>query len=230
MKKVYMLFAALAFVGVATAQSYDWNISSEAFNALGTFEATQTVDGLTMYAAAGKALQVDANNKSLEDVDYTHRLKFGGTGAFDAETGEPLNRVLKFDVTGNASITIMCMSSSSSSDRELTVAAGTSTNVIGTAVALGPSLSKTVIQYQGEATSIFLFSPSSGVNVYRIIVEGVPSSVKPVLDNTKVIGVEYYNINGVSMGASWHLLPSGLYIEVTKFDNGNVDTKKVMKN
>lgn len=229
MKKVYMLFAAMAIVGLATAQNYDWNISSDAFNALGSFEATQTVDGLTMYAEAGKALVVDANNKSLDEVDYTHRLKFGGTGAFDAETGEPLNRVLKFDVTGNADISIICMSSSSSSDRELTVAAGTSTNVIGTAAALGASLSKTVIQYAGEATSILIFSPSSGVNVFRIMVEGVTTSVKAVADNAQVVGVEYYNINGVDMGASWNLLPSGFYIQVSKFDNGYVDTKKVIK-
>jgi len=233
MKKIYMLFAALAFVGLVTAQNYDWNISSDDFNALGKFEETKTVAGLTMYASEGKALEVDANGKSLNDVNYTHRLKFGGTGTFDAETGAPLNRVLSFDVDGDATITIMCMSSSSGSDRELTVAAGTQENVIGTAIALGPELTASVIKYTGEANTIYIWSPSSGVNVYRITVvgdDGTGVSVKPVLNNANVVGVEYYNISGANMGASLDFLPSGVYIKVVKFDNGVVDTKKVVKN
>ena len=230
MKKVYMLFAALAFVGLTTAQNYDWNISSDDFNALGKFEETKVVDGLTMYAGVGKALDVDANNKSLDDVDYTHRLKFGGTGAFDEE-GLPLNRVVAFEVDGDVTITILCMSSSGSDDRVLNVSAGTKDNKIGAIDALGASLTATTVDYTGgEATTILLSSESGGVNIYRIIVEGdTPVSVKPVLENANVVGVDYYNISGANMGASLDFLPSGVYIEVTKFDNGTVDTKKVVK-
>jgi len=229
MKKVYMLFAALAFVGLTTAQNYDWNISSDDFNALGKFEETKTVDGLNLYAAAGKALEVDENEKSLDDVDYTHRLKLGGTGTFDAE-GLPLNRVVAFEVEGDVTIKILCMSSSSDTDRELTVAAGTKDGVIGTAVALGPTLTASTINYTGGANTILIWSPSSVVNIYRIIVEeGTPVSVKPVLNNANVVGVEYYNISGINMGGSFDLLSSGVYIEVTKFYNGAVDTKKILK-
>lgn len=212
-------------------QSMDWNISSDDFNALGKFEETKTVAGLTLYAAAGKALEVDENEKSLDDVDYTHRLKLGGTGTFDEE-GLPLNRVVAFEVEGNISIKILTLSSSGSEDRTLNVSAGTKDNIIGTVDAFGSPLTASIVDYTGEATTILLWSNSGGVNIYRIIVgaAGDPSvSVKPVLENANVVGLEYYNISGVNMGGNWDQLPSGIYIKVAKFDNGTVDTKKVIK-
>ncbi|GAO31616.1 DUF6383 domain-containing protein [Geofilum rubicundum] len=171
MKKIYtFLIAFLVFAGTATAQIASWNISDPAFNALGDVATTTTVEGLTIYSEGN--VTVDANNKSLDGVDYTHRLKLGGSGNFD-EGGLPVSRVLAFDVTGNVSITIMCMSSSGSADRLLNVAAGGSAeeNLLGAADALGASLTATTFQYTGDATTIYLWSPSSGVNIYNIVVE-----------------------------------------------------------
>ncbi len=230
MKKIYVLAIALLSVAFINAQNYDWNISGDAFNSLGKFEETQTVENLTMYAASEKALEVDANNKTLDEVDYTHRLKFGGTGAFDSETGQPLNRVLAFDVNGNATITIMCMSSSSGSDRELTVAAGSNDNIIGTAIALGPELSASVIEYVGEATTIYMWSPNRGVNIYRIIVEGEDTGVSiQNVDYSPVVSTEYYNLSGVYEGTDFNALTSGLYIKVSVLENGSKTSEKVLK-
>lgn len=228
MKKIYTILVALAFAGLATAQTYDWNISDANFADLGTFEETMTVDGLTMHAEAGKALAVDANGKELDGVAYTHRLKFGGTGGFD-EDGLPLNRVLAFNVDGNVNVTVLAMSSSGSVDRILNVSAGTKDNIIGTIDAPGTPLTATTIQYEGEATTLMLWSPSSGVNIYRIMV-GVGVSTNPVLNNASVVSVEYYNISGANMGANLEALPAGIYVEVAKLDNGQVQTKKVVKN
>ncbi len=145
----------------------EWNFSDANFNALGEITETTTVDGLTIYANSEKSVTIDENNKSLDGMDYTHRLKLGGSGAFD-ESGMPTGRVLAFDVTGNTTITVIGMSSSSSSDRELVIAVDSMTNELGRFPALGESISKGEFNYMGGAATIYLFSPSSGVNLYHV--------------------------------------------------------------
>ena len=107
----------------------EWNMSDAAFNALGSMTQTTVVNGLTIYAAQGKNVDVDANNKTLEDWVFTHRIKFGGSGAFD-ENGKPIDRVIAFDVPGNSKITIALQSASSGTDRILNVSAGHKDSII----------------------------------------------------------------------------------------------------
>ena len=158
----------------------EWNISDPQFNALGSFTETLVVDGLTMYAAEGKNLEVDGNNKTLEDWTFTHRLKFGGAGGFD-EDGKPLNRVVAFDVPGNSKITIALQSSSGSEDRVLNVAVDHKDEIIAQVPALGASISKGEVEYMGGPASIYLYSPSSGVNIYLIKVEPLTVST-PIIN------------------------------------------------
>ena len=165
------LFIACLVLFMTHARGQEWNISSASFNALGEVSTTTTVDGLTIYANSEKTVTIDDNNKSLDGMDFTSRLKLGGSGQFD-EGGQPLGRVLAFDVTGNTTITIMCMSSSSSSDRELVVAVGDQDTELARMPAMGSELTKGIYNYVGGATTIYLFSPSSGVNVYYVKAEG----------------------------------------------------------
>ena len=168
-----------------------WNISSESFNALGELFALTSVEGLTIYAESGKDVTVDSNNKSLDGMDFTHRLKLGGSGGFD-DNGQPVNRVIAFNVNGNSKITVNAMSSSSSSDRTLNIAVGHKDSIIAEFPALGASLTQGVYNYVGGAATIFMYSPSSGVNIYYIKVEDVPTSVKG-LQNTKADVTIYPN-------------------------------------
>lgn len=161
-----LFLVTLVFVGF-TSNAQVWNFSSATLSVLGSTTATKTVEGLTIYAAATAAVDVDANAKELDGLNFTHRIKLGGTGAWDAE-GKPVSRVLAIPVTGNSKITIMGMSSSSSADRELIIAAGKKETEIGRFPALGASISKGEYNYTGAATTIYLFSPSSGVNIYYI--------------------------------------------------------------
>ncbi|NQU85168.1 MAG: T9SS type A sorting domain-containing protein [Mariniphaga sp.] len=151
-----------------------WNISSAEFNALGEIAETVTVNGLTIYAHSGKKVTIDENNKSLDGMDFTHRLKLGGSGDFD-EAGMPLGRVLAFDVEGDSKITVMGMSSSSSSDRVLNIAVGHKDSLLAEFPALGASISKGEYTYTGGPTTIYMYSPSSGVNMYYIKVEDAPA-------------------------------------------------------
>jgi hypothetical protein len=92
----------------------------------------------------------------------------------------PVNRVLAFNVSGNTKITVAAMSSSSSADRVLNIAAGSKEVLIGEFPALGASLTQGVYEYKGEATTIYMFSPSSGVNIYYIKAEPLATAINQV--------------------------------------------------
>jgi hypothetical protein len=173
------IFYDVFIEGAAAPIVQEWNISDSDFNALGEVTESTTINGLTVYATSDKKITVDENSKSIDGMDFTSRLKLGGSGTFTE--GTPESRILAFDVTGNSTITVAAMSSSSSSDRELTIAAGTSDNVIGTFPALGASIGKQEFEYTGGPTTIYIFSPSSGVNVYYIkAVTAAPEAAKKV--------------------------------------------------
>jgi hypothetical protein len=159
-------FLFLGFIGITT-YAQEWNFSTANWSGAGTIAATTTIEGLKVYAATGAEVVVDANAKTLDGLNFTSRLKFGGTGTFGTD-GVPVSRVLSFPVTGNTTITVMGMSSSSGSDRVLVVAAGNMTTEIGRFTALGASISKGIYNYTGGPTTIYVFSPSSGINLYYL--------------------------------------------------------------
>ena len=167
--------------GGETPQGTDktWNFSEwEA----GDITETKTVDGLTVMAISGKVVTIDANDKTVDDVKYTQRLKLGGTGAAD-------NRILKFDVTGACSIKVILCSASSSDDRTLNICKNewNKDNPLSTMAAPAGSPVATTYNYTGEAATIILGSANSGVNIYAIYVtygsSGIQNVVKPVVEN-----------------------------------------------
>lgn len=169
MKNFYLkmfLFLFLGFIGITTYAQV-WNISESPFGAATTYSATTTVDGLTIYSPAGE-VAIDANDKSIDEFIFHYRLKLGGSGTFNADNVTPISRVLAFNVTGNTTITIIGMSSSSTADRTLVIAAGNKSTEVGRFAALGASISRANFDYIGGPTTIFLFSLSSGINLYYI--------------------------------------------------------------
>ncbi|HDR51992.1 MAG TPA: T9SS type A sorting domain-containing protein [Mariniphaga anaerophila] len=191
MRRLFTFLVLTTFaVFISTAQ--EWNISSDDFNSLGVLEETTEVNGLTIYAHDEKKVEIDANNKSLDGIDYTHRLKLGGSGDFD-EDGQPLGRVLAFQVSGNAKITVIGMSSSSGEDRQLRLAADSEENIFATFPALGPEISKGEYEYTGGPATILLYSPSSGVNVYHLLVE---EEIIEITGNEWNISSEEFNALG----------------------------------
>ena len=145
MKKFFTLIAAVAMAARVNAQTQEWNFSK--WNAA-TFNETTTQDGLTVYAGKDSkgnpcAVTVDANNKTIDGVKYTQRLKFGGKGDF-VDDATPNYRVLAFDVTG----------------------ASEKTNVGKISLAANEIKGETV-HYTGGAGKIFLY-PNGGLNIYTI--------------------------------------------------------------
>ena len=99
MKKT-LLFAALAALTTG-AMAQTWNFSE--FTAA-TFTETTEVNGFKIYASSEFGVTIDANNKTVDGVSYTQRIKSGGISQLDSVTNEPLARVYEFPVTGAGTV------------------------------------------------------------------------------------------------------------------------------
>ena len=158
MKKLFtFIAAALMAIGV-NAQT--WNFSTWEAK---TFSETTTISGLTIAATSDYSVSIDENAKTVDGIAYTKRLKLGGSGSSEA-------RNLSFSVSTNCTIEVVAQSSSSSADRELSIATGTFENVVNTMSAPGAAPAKSSYEYTGGATTIYVYSPKSGVNIYAIYV------------------------------------------------------------
>lgn len=174
MKKIFTLIAmALVTMGV-NAQT--WNFSEWE---LGDIAETKTVDGLTVYATADKKVTIDENKKTYNDVAYTQRLKFGGTGS-GPDTENP-SRFLQFDLPAGASVSIIATSASSSEDRTLNLATETFDNISATVLCVGGELVELTYTNEGDATTAFVYSAKSGINLYAIYVTGGNTPDDPVV-------------------------------------------------
>ena len=221
MKKQLLL--VMAFVaGVFTANAQEWNFSD--FTA-GDIAETTVIDGLTIHASSGKKVSIDGSKKTFEDYSFTQRLKFGGTGGFDAETGEPIDRILSFPVSGNATITVIGTHASSSGDaRSLMVTAGSKDNEVGSMEVTPGEITKKEIIYTGEATTIYVYSASSGINLYLLSVKenGTPSGIVSAEAGKEVVATEYYNVVGMRLNEP----AKGLNIIKRIMSDGSVETTK----
>lgn len=223
MKKLYTLLILSIVALTMTAQ--EWNISSDDFNALGKLEATVTVNGLTIHASEAKPITIDTNGKELDGYTFTHRLKFGGGGSFDGNTN-PVGRVVSFPVSGDTKITVMAISSSGSTDRELVIAVDSMNNELGRMPAPGSPITKGEFDYVGGEATIFIFSPSSGVNLYLIKAE-TATNMKDISSDLSVAKTEFYNLNGQQIKDKELHLRTGIFIQRTTYNDGSVDSKKI---
>ena len=151
-----------------------WNISDDAFNSLGTLTSNTIVNNLLIAAGANAAVTVDGSSKTVDGISFTSRLKLGGAGTTES-------RHVSFMVTGSCNITAYLISSSSSADRTLNIAAGTFDNVVGSMSAPGTAVNKQSFDYSGDATTFYLYSSSGGVNIYGIrLTYGSPTGIEAV--------------------------------------------------
>jgi hypothetical protein len=170
MKKLISTFLfSFLLVGMLSAQV--WNISDSTFNALeDTIKANLTIDGLTINASNEQFVIVDANDKTVGDLVFTHRLKLGGAGTYT--DGVPSARVISFNVDGNSKVSVAAMSSSGGEDRVL-IAVNAAGDTLAQIPALGASLALVEFEYTGDSTTIYMFSSASGINIYYLKAEAV---------------------------------------------------------
>lgn len=140
-----------------------WDFSTSDFNGLGTITSTTNVKGLTIAATSGSAVTIDGSNKTINGHSFTSRAKTGGAGSATA-------RHFQFSVTGDCTIEVYAVSSSSQAgnERVLNIYSGSyGGSTIGT-LNIGITPSKETFNYTGGATTIYLGSAASGINFYAI--------------------------------------------------------------
>lgn len=161
MKKIFTLLAVALIGGSMSVNAQKtWNFSTWED---AEYTSTVTIDALTVVGASGKSIKINSNSKTINGVEYTKRLQFGGSGAEDS-------RNLNFQVDGPCTIAIGLVTGSSGNARTLNVAAGTFDNIIGTMPAGDDPIEATVSYTGSEPTTIYVYSASSGINIYYITV------------------------------------------------------------
>lgn len=232
MKKIFTLLAVAAMAVTASAQEKEWNISDwEAAD----YTAEATIDGFTIYASETGKVSVDANNKTVNDVKYTKRLKTGGAGS-KSEEGL-LSRVLSFDVPSDGTVSFIACSSNGSDDRICGVSFGefvpfpvaddngdvppTPETINTVDVLTGNPAVHEVAYAGGVATKVYIYSKSGGINFYdfKFTPGNGDSGIAAIAAENAP--VEYFNLQGVRVDNP----ANGLYIR----RQGNNVTKVIVK-
>lgn len=144
-----------------------WSADDSDISVLGEIISAVTVRGLTIAATSGKAVTVDAvptpfTYGSNGELSFSHRIKLGGGMSESA-------RHLSFNVTGTCTVDVYCMSSSASASRTVNICTGTwNTNATQFENVNGTEVNRLTYNYTGDATTLFVGSASSGLNVLGI--------------------------------------------------------------
>ena len=148
--------------------------------AAGTTEGGELIEGTGISASAG--LAIDANSKSIDDFDFTLRLKLGGT--MKVEEGV-VKAGIEVVTDGPAKIVLYAISSSSSdSTRTLQVATltdGALVKLAETAGVDGAAIAKYELTVDAAGT-YYVGSTKSGINIYYIAVQANTPVDPPVVD------------------------------------------------
>ena len=131
-----------------------WNFSD--FE-VGEYYDVVTINGLTINPNRG-SITIDENNKTVDDVTYTKRLKFGGGG-------DATSRNISFNAAEAGTLKVILTSASSAEDREIGVSLnGTE---IGTIPARGGVVETATISIPAAGT-VAIYSKQSGCNLYLV--------------------------------------------------------------
>ncbi|MBQ8127517.1 MAG: hypothetical protein IJ176_03865 [Prevotella sp.] len=185
-----------------------WNFSNWT---AGTIYPSIEVDGLTAVVNNPEnTIDIDAHARSVDGVDYTQRLKLGGTGSEN-------NRVLTFLAPGNFNIEVVLTSASTSRERTLNIATGEFSNVVATMTAAAGEVTKEMSSVQAELEEpVYIYSEKDGINLYAIYLKPYDETVTGITEvAAERMDGNVYNLQGQKVVAT----KKGLYI---------VDGKKVI--
>ena len=204
MKKFFTLIAAVAMAASVNAQttSTEWNFSDWTIESI---TANKTVNGLTVYANSDKPVAVDKNKKTVDEVDYTQRLKLSGSGAVSDLTA--LNRVVSFDVTGPCDIYVVAAHASSNGDARTlkfdAIVKGVAENFGEISFDANEYKSGTV-KYTGSATTILVYSGKSGINLYDIkVTPSTSTGITSIEASASAKSNAIYNLAGQQVSSSY---------------------------
>lgn len=185
--------------------------------------------------------KIALNNKTFTLSDgstSTTDLRLQLTGLASVPTSIPTANYVAFNVDGNATITLNCLTTTTTGSSTINLM-NTSSSVVATANCTTGSSNITTevitINYTGSATKLYLFSSTTtGINVYSITVVDNPATetysaqaetklkkVGSILQNEEAEDVVVYNLSGVKVLSSHETeiqisaLPKGVYVANT---------------
>ena len=189
MKKLYLLAACL--VAFATTQAPTVNFSDDAaekYNWNGEEKPATTsyemdvpyaqINGFRFYNNNEDVCSIAYNKKSVDGTKYFACFKTqGGSKWEDSET--PASRVIEVNVAGPCTITGVMASSSKNDDRELYISTAKVDSdydkedeaYVGCIeIKAADGAKQHTFEYQGEATTLYLYSRTGGINIYTLSV------------------------------------------------------------
>lgn len=205
MKKFFTLIAAVAMAASVNAQTVEWNFSNWE---TAKFTETMKKDGLTLTMTSAKGMEVDENSKTVGEVTYTKRLKFGGKGEFNSDN-TPKLRVVDFDVTGAVDIYIVAAASNKTEAKTVcvdVVETGSEEKVsVGTIELAGNEYKGETVKYSGKGGKIFVYPSATGaVNLYTIKVTPATSTgISSVNASASAKSTATYNLAGQQVSDSY---------------------------
>ncbi len=173
-----------------------WNFSDSDLNGLGTITAETTVRKLHLLATSEKQMSVGESSNTIDGITFTHCLRLGGGGGADY-------RQLFFSVKGDCTIDIYLVSSSSTSERTLNFCTGTfGDNIVSLPAAV--DIAKQTQVYTGDATTIYLYSAGSGINIYGVRVTYTNPETALPETHTSTETHQRYNLLGLPVDDSYN--------------------------
>jgi uncharacterized protein YjdB len=134
-----------------------WNFSEAPFNTLpATWTDTQTKGDVKFIGGGGMAY--NENKKTYDGIGFTQRVQLNGAGS---TTG----RAVSFDVTGSCTVRIYAISGNSTTPRNLALSDGTNEITKEYEGATGGGQD---FVYSGGPATLYVYSKSSGINLYGI--------------------------------------------------------------
>lgn len=153
MKKFFTLIAVAVMAMGVNAQT--WNFSDFENK---EYAEPETVNGLFINATSDQKITIDTNKKTVDEVQYTKRLKFGGKGS-------PTTRNISFNATGAGDLKLIITSANASDDRTLGVALeGTE---VAEFTAKGSVVEAVTTKISGAGT-VSIYSKSGACNLYLV--------------------------------------------------------------
>lgn len=232
MKKNLLIYIALATLSVTGFAQTVWNFSNDPFGVNGATGGSApidfnknytTADGL-LVATNGTALWgLTANNKTIDGTSYTYRLQSGGGGAAVAPSKIPTTRYLKFNVSGTSTINVGMISSNSTTTRTLIIV-NQDESVVDSIVNIGGATAATyTYNYPGPASSLYLYSRTSGINFYYVSATNVVLTGTNDINANKVVkSVQLYDATGKKLPQT----AKGLVVKKITYDDGTTASEK----
>lgn len=116
---------------------------------------------ITAGAGADQSVDIDGNNKTIEEVAYTKRIKTGGSGTTEY-------RSFGFEVKAGCKIILFCCSSSSSATREVQLMTADGEQIAKAEAGGNPERMEFTVT---KAGTYYVATTSGGLNVYGAKIE-----------------------------------------------------------